>query len=174
MAGARITGACVVSTVADNKSSARPAARRASRSAVAGAITTASACSAWRTWFTSGTRSNTSVETGLPLSASRVGTPTNLVAFGVGMAITSSPFFAKRRRSIAALYAAMPPPIPTIMRMVRQRILVEADYSADSSRITSSMAITSSLPAGMYSSSIAPENSAALKSITADRSSGTG
>ena len=89
IAGASTTGQVAVSTVALSRSSARPAAIRASRSAVAGAIRTRSASSAWRTWLTAWTSSNTLVFTGCPDSASQVGAPTNRRAVSVGMGTTS-------------------------------------------------------------------------------------
>ena len=50
MAGAMTSGACAASTVVPMRSSANPFASRASRWAVAGAITTTSACCPIATW----------------------------------------------------------------------------------------------------------------------------
>ena len=78
MAGAMTTGQRAVSSVLVSRSSARPCAARASRSAVAGATTTRSACWPRRTCGTSWTSVHTSVATGLPDRADQVGAPTKL------------------------------------------------------------------------------------------------
>ena len=81
IAGAKTTGQRAVSRVAVSRSSARPAAARASRSAVAGATTTRSAsrpsADVRRPRATS---VQTSVATGSPDSAAQVGAPTNCSA----------------------------------------------------------------------------------------------
>ena len=82
IAGTKTTGQDAVSRVAVSRSSARPMAARASRSAVAGATTTRSAFWPMRTWATSGTSDQTSVVTGLPDSASKVAAPTKCRAPG--------------------------------------------------------------------------------------------
>src|SRR5579884_1960113 len=71
IAGANTTGQRAVSNVLVSRSSARPWAAFASRSAVAGATSTRSADWPRRTCGTSETRSQTSVETGCPDSASQ-------------------------------------------------------------------------------------------------------
>ncbi len=103
MAGTNTTGAAVASRVAVSRSSARPVAARASRSAVAGATTTRSAVCPMRTWATSGTSSHTSVRTGLPDSASKVAAPTNRSAEAVGTTRTSCPRSVSARSSSADL-----------------------------------------------------------------------
>ena len=89
IAGANTTGQWAVSRVVVSRSSASPAAARASRSAVAGATTTRSAVLPICTWGTRGTSDQTSVETGLPDRASHVGAPTNRSAAAVGTTVTS-------------------------------------------------------------------------------------
>src|SRR5699024_10557031 len=86
---------------------------RASRSAVAGAITTRSASWPRRTWATSSTSSKTEVRTGWWLSASQVAAPTNSREERVGTTRTSAPSPTRPRTRCAVLYAAMPPPTPT-------------------------------------------------------------
>ena len=82
--GRSTTGQRAVSSVLVSRSSARPCAALASRSAVAGATTTRSADWPIRTCGTSWTSSQTSVATGLPDSAAQVGAPTNSSAAAVG------------------------------------------------------------------------------------------
>ena len=116
IAGARTTGHRAVSSVLVSRSSARPCAALAIRSAVAGATTTRSADWPIRTCGTSCTSSHTSAETGLPDSAAHVGAPTNLRAAAVGTTVTSWPDSVRRRSSSQALYAAMPPETPRTTR----------------------------------------------------------
>ena len=103
IAGAKTTGHVATSTVDVSKSSARPAAKRAIRSAVAGAITIRSASWPTRTCWTSSTRLNTSVSTGFPDSASNVAAPTKRSAFGVGTTFTLSPVSVNSRITPHAL-----------------------------------------------------------------------
>jgi hypothetical protein len=103
IAGTKTTGQDAVSRVAVSRSSARPVAARASRSAVAGATTTRSACCPMRTCATSGTSDQTSVVTGLPESASKVAAPTKFRAPGVGTTRTSCPASVNARSTKAAL-----------------------------------------------------------------------
>src|SRR3954468_17038724 len=117
MAGTKTTGQEAVSRVAVSRSSARPMAARASRSAVAGATTTRSACCPIRTWATSGTSDQTSVVTGLPDSASKVAAPTKCNAPGVGTTRTSCPASVNARSTKAALYAATPPLTPSTIEL---------------------------------------------------------
>ena len=113
MAGATTIGHVAVRTVEVKRSSARPAAMRAIRSAVAGAMTTRSACCPSATWRTVSTAVNTEVLTGLPESASKVADPTKLRADSVGMTVTLCPDSVKYRTRWQALYAAIPPATPT-------------------------------------------------------------
>src|SRR4051794_13518843 len=117
MAGTKTTGQEAVSSVAVSRSSARPMAARASRSAVAGATTTRSAFWPIRTWATSGTSDHTSVVTGLPDSASKVAAPTKCRAPGVGTTRTSCPASVNARSTKAALYAATPPLTPSTIEL---------------------------------------------------------
>ena len=103
IAGAKTTGQRAVSNVLVSRSSARPWAALASRSAVAGATTTTSADWPIRTCGTACTSAHTSVDTGLPDSAAHVGAPTNSSAAAVGTTVTSRPDSVKRRRSSQAL-----------------------------------------------------------------------
>ncbi len=84
MAGTIRTGQRAVSRTLVSRSSARPDAARASRSAVAGATTTRSAVWPMRTWGTSVTASKTPVWTGLPERAAHVVSPTKVRAFASG------------------------------------------------------------------------------------------
>ena len=101
--GRSTTGQRAVSRVLVSRSSARPWAALASRSAVAGATTTRSASWPIRTWGTSWTSSQTSVATGLPESAAQVGAPTNSSAAAVGTTVTSCPDSVNSRSSSQAL-----------------------------------------------------------------------
>ncbi len=103
IAGAKTTGQRAVSRVFVSRSSARPWAAFASRSAVAGATITRSACWPIRTCGTSCTPDQTSVETGWPERASQVGAPTNRRAEAVGTTRTSWPDSVSRRSSSQAL-----------------------------------------------------------------------
>ena len=103
IAGAISTGQRAVSRVAVSRSSARPCAARASRSAVAGATTTRSACCPSLTCGTAGTSVNTPVCTGCPDSASKVAAPTNSSADAVGSTRTACPLSVSRRSSSALL-----------------------------------------------------------------------
>ena len=116
MAGASTTGHVATRMVEVSRSSARPAAARAMKSAVAGATTIRSASCPTRTCCTSSTRVNTPVSTGLPLNASNVAAPTKLSAFCVGITRTLSPASLKFRTRWQALYAAIPPETPTTTR----------------------------------------------------------
>ena len=89
IAGAKTTGHRAVSRVLVSRSSARPWAARAIRSAVAGATTTRSASWPIRTWGTSWTSRHTSAATGLPERAAQVAAPTNSSAAVVGTTVTS-------------------------------------------------------------------------------------
>ena len=126
IAGASRIGARVASTTAVSRSSAIPAARRAMASAVAGAMISRSASSARRM---------------CPISAScaaiekvqRHGRPgqrlqrqrrDERVAASVITTRTVAPALTSRRQSSAALYAAMPPVIPSTTVCPRERCLV--------------------------------------------------
>ena len=95
IAGATTMGHVATRQELVNRSSARPWARRASRSAVAGAMTMRSASWPSRTCCTLSTSSKTSVLTGWCERASKVGAPTNLRAAGVGTTRTSTPASVK-------------------------------------------------------------------------------
>ncbi len=105
MLGASSTGALVASATAETGQSAMPAAMRAIRFAVAGAITTMSAASA--TWMCpisdSWVRSNRSVMTGRPESAWKVMGPTNSRARGVITTRTVASALVNKRTSSTAL-----------------------------------------------------------------------
>ena len=103
MAGATTTWAVVVSTEAVSRSSARPAAIFAMRSAVAGAMMTSSASCPIRTWLTVSISSKTSVVTVWPDRASRVGAPMNFSALAVGTTLTLWSSSRSRRMMCAAL-----------------------------------------------------------------------
>ena len=120
IAGANTTGQRAVSRVLVSRSSARPWAALASRSAVAGATTTRSASLPIRTCGTSWTSDQTSVVTGCPDSAAQVAAPTKRSADPVGTTRTAWPLSVSRRSSSAALYAAMPPLTPRTTRGRRQ------------------------------------------------------
>ncbi|MBA7670284.1 hypothetical protein ES703_78429 [subsurface metagenome] len=105
MAGARITGALVASTVQVSISSAIPTASLAITLAVAGAIVTTSAASAKamcpmpdsKVW------SNISVTTGLPVRLRRVSGATNSVADSVMITSTLAPAWVNLLAMSAAL-----------------------------------------------------------------------
>jgi hypothetical protein len=103
MAGTKMTGPRAVSSVDVSRSSARPAAARAMRSAVAGATSTRSACRPMRTCGTSCTSSKTSVCTGRPDNAAQVGSPTKRRADLVGTTVTPWPDSVSRRSTSAIL-----------------------------------------------------------------------
>ena len=103
IAGAKTTGQRAVSNVLVSRSSARPWAALAIRSAVAGATTTRSAPCPIRTWGTSWTEVHTSAATGLPDRADQVGAPTNSRAEAVGTTVTSWPDSLNLRSSSQAL-----------------------------------------------------------------------
>ena len=84
IAGANTTGQRAVRSVLVSRSSARPWAALASRSAVAGATKTRSALWPRRTCGTSATPDQTSVVTGSPERAAQVGSPTKRNASRVG------------------------------------------------------------------------------------------
>ena len=92
-----------MSSAAVSRSSARPCAARASRSAVAGATTTRSASWPSFTCGTDGTSAKTPVCTGWPDSASNVAAPMNSSADAVGSTRTECPDSVNRRSSSQAL-----------------------------------------------------------------------
>ncbi|CAB4801047.1 unannotated protein [freshwater metagenome] len=91
IAGINKMGAVVVKTVFVKRSSARPAAIREIKSAVAGAINTKSAFTPSDTCGTVGISSQTSVLTFLPERASQVALPTKFKLEGVGTTVTKKP-----------------------------------------------------------------------------------
>ena len=66
-----------------------------------------------------GSRSNSPVSTGAPVSAAKDAAPTNRCAVGVWITRTAWPAFVARRTSSSALYAAMPPLTPRRRRAMR-------------------------------------------------------
>src|SRR5690606_29425876 len=123
IAGAMTTGQRAVSRVEVSRSSARPDAARASRSAVAGATTTRSAPWPSATCGTCSTSSNTWSVAGSPDSASHVGAPTKRSAAAVGTTRTRCPCSRSSRSSSTALYAATPPLTPSTIRMSLLRLV---------------------------------------------------
>ena len=91
IAGIIRTGTSAARIIFVNKSSARPAAIRAMRSAVAGAMMMKFAFFASETCRTSSTLSKTSVVTERPDSASHVAAPTKFRLDGVGTTVTRNP-----------------------------------------------------------------------------------
>ena len=96
------------------RSSARPAAILAIKSAVAGAITIPSAVLASEICGTLETFFHKSSWTSRPESASHVALPTKLRLERVGITVTRKPASCRRRNKSADLYAAIPPPTPRI------------------------------------------------------------
>ena len=96
-----------------SKSSARPEAIRAIRSAVAGAIMTRSELSATEICETALALLHKEVSTVLPERASQVVRPTKLRLDSVGMTVTRNPWSCNRRSRSHALYAAIPAPTPS-------------------------------------------------------------
>ena len=105
IAGANATFARVASSTVVTMSSAIPTAALAIRSAVAGAITIASALSASLMWPISDScvRENVSVATGFELSVWSVSGVMNSVALRVIMTRTIAPELTSRRTSSADL-----------------------------------------------------------------------
>ena len=97
IAGTTKTGQSAANTTFVSRSSARPCAIRAIKSAVAGAITSDCANLAREICLTSETDSNTSVVTLRPESASQVAAPTKLRLEGVGTTVTSYPLSSNLR-----------------------------------------------------------------------------
>ena len=114
MAGTRMIGELAALTTFVNKSSARPDAILAMRSAVAGAITIPSAVLANEICGTLDTFFHKSSCTSRPESASQVALPTKFRLERVGITVTRKPTSCRRRNKSADLYAAIPPPTPRI------------------------------------------------------------
>jgi len=91
MAGTINFGAVLARIVVVNKSSARPEAIRAIKSAVAGATTIRSAFSPSETCETESASCQTSLRTGRADKASQVALPTKLRLDGVGTTVTRNP-----------------------------------------------------------------------------------
>ena len=104
-----------------SRSSARPCASLARKSADAGATTMASAPRDTAMWPmpSAAPDCHRSVRTGRPDSAWNVVGVTKRVAASVITTSTSTPAFTNRRVSSAALYAAMPPVTPSTTRSSR-------------------------------------------------------
>ncbi len=115
IAGANATFARVASSTVVKMSSAIPTLALAITSAVAGAITIASALSASLIWpiCDSWVSEKVSVATGFELSVWSVSGAINSVALRVIMTRTLAPLVTSRRTSSAALYAAIPPLTPS-------------------------------------------------------------
>src|SRR5215213_9234040 len=124
MAGEKTIGQCAVSSTFVSRSSARPDAARASRSAVAGATKTRSISCPILTCGTRCASSNTEVCTGRPDNAAQVLSPMNSSAATVGTTVTSWPAPSRRRNRSHALYAAIPPDTPRTMRLIASSYLV--------------------------------------------------
>src|SRR5215472_17200845 len=120
MAGATTTGQRAASTVAATRSSACPRARRATRSAVAGATSATRTQSPSSTCGSGGpSGANRSVWTGRPVRPWNVAGPTNRVAAAVIATRTSQPAWTSRDTTSATLYAAIPPETRTATRRPR-------------------------------------------------------
>src|SRR5919107_2459199 len=115
IAGAQRTRFAPARMVAESRSSPSPIAARAIESAVAGAIRTRSAQRARETCSTRPERSHqvASVCTGEPAATESVSSGIKRKAASVATALTSCPASLRRRITPGALYAAMPPVIPT-------------------------------------------------------------
>ena len=97
IAGTIKTGTLAARMTLVRRSSARPAAILAIKSAVAGAMMMKSAFFANETWRTSSTLSKTSVVTERPERASHVAAPTKFKLEGVGTTVTRKPISCRRR-----------------------------------------------------------------------------
>src|SRR5215211_5083301 len=115
IAGAQRTLFAPARIVAETRSSPRPIAARATTSAVAGATRRRSAERARKTCSTRPERSHqvTSVWIGSPAAMESVSSGTKRKAASVAMTLTSFPASLRRRITPGALYAAMPPVVPT-------------------------------------------------------------
>ncbi len=118
IAGAMLIGTSVARHSVASRSSARPCASRAMKSAVAGATRIRSAQRASSMWpiAASAASSQRSERTGRPDSAWNVSGVTNWRAPAVITTWTSAPRSRRRRTISALLYAAMPPETPSRIR----------------------------------------------------------
>jgi hypothetical protein len=103
MAGAKITGHCVVRSMVERRSSASPSAALARQLAVAGAIRIACACSGRERCSISWWASKRSVATWEPDNTSKVSGVTNRQAPAVMTTFTVAPSRRSRRKSPTAL-----------------------------------------------------------------------
>ena len=117
IAGATASGACVARHRVASRSSAWPVASRARKSALAGAMSTASAqrASSMCPMAASAAASHRSCRTVRPETAWKVVAVTNSRAPAVITTCTSAPRARKRRTRSGLLYAAMPPVTPSRM-----------------------------------------------------------
>ena len=113
MAGTNIFGAVEAKTTFVSKSSARPEANLARRSAVVGAMTIKSFSLAINIWGTFSTSLQRSVTTFRPDNASQVALPTKFKLAEVGTTSTMKPSSCSRRSSSQDLYAEIPPETPS-------------------------------------------------------------
>ena len=113
IAGTRILGAVEAKTILVRRSSARPEANLARRSAVVGAITIKSFSLAIDIWGTFSTSLHRSVNTFLPDNASQVDLPTKFKLAEVGTTSIMKPCSCNRRRRSQDLYAEIPPETPS-------------------------------------------------------------
>ena len=127
IAGAKATGHCAASSTVVTMSSAIPTAALAMTSALAGAITIASAVSASRIWpiSDSSVRLKVSVATGLALSVWSVSGVMNSAALRDIITRTRACCAVSNRTSSAALYAAIPPQTPTTIVLSFSTPIVE-------------------------------------------------
>ncbi len=118
IAGATSSGHSRARHSVDRRSSARPCASLARKSAEAGATMIASAPRETAMWpiALAAPDSHRSVNTGRPESAWNVTAVTKCVAASVMTTSTTMPALTSRRVSSAALYAAMPPVTPSTTR----------------------------------------------------------
>ncbi len=118
IAGASMSGQRRARHSADSRSSASPCATFAMKSALAGATTMRSRSreSSMCAMLSATRLSHRSVHTGCPDSACIVTGVMNRVAASVMATRTSTPARASSRTSSAALYAAMPPVMPSNTR----------------------------------------------------------
>ena len=120
IAGAMAIGAEVARISVESRSSARPWAVRARKSALAGATSTRSAqrASSICPIAASASKSSRSISTRFPVSACIVSGVTNSCAARVMTTRTSAPARVNKRDNSAHLYAAIPPVMPSRMRLL--------------------------------------------------------
>src|SRR5215213_1671857 len=151
IAGAQRTLFAPARIVAESRSSPSPIAARAIASAVAGATRTRSAQRARETCSTRPERSHqvTSVWTCPPAAMESVSSGTKRKAASVATTLTSFPASLRRRITPGALYAAMPPVIPTstLATQVVYRAGTDEDPAPDTRWRNADRKLVSTLPA---------------------------